>query len=839
MNDRIDTPEKDLTLIVDPIAETMPQPTFDVDGPAAPLIDTDQRYPDEPPAPPSLGCGTLMWIVAGILLLFGASFLGQVGPWLTAEFLTLSGMSMPPFVRPAMAVGQWLFVAGAFWLLQRAWQPLPRYRALFDTWILAAFFPLFLFPLRLIPAVEWPESAMPGLALQLVGLALFWLFLRWRIGQTPEKRWTPFGRSGPAPFVLIPLLMAGWFWVGEFGSLTETILQIVVGLFFGRVAALLLEQWLFGPISNDSRGPGNDFALGGWASSATLYLMGSAFALNGQLLFLPLMLSLLAWPVAGLMLAQQGRSGAGWLLGIAVALAFAFSDADELTVLLLDSFNEIPGQMMIAAWSTVAVSIVVGFVMWFLRNRSYGVVTGATGWIGALLLWVGAVVLYFAGGVTGFHGDRLFVIFEEQMDVTAAYQIASIDVRRDHVYTTLVERANNSQSELRSALDDWGIAYQPYYLVNAVEVEAGWPLQWWLARFEGVDRVLQSPRMRPVAAVPEPSSGDLDAPSETQWNLKLIGADRVWNELNVRGLGITIGQSDSGVQFDHPELADSYRGHDGDHHFNWLDPWLGRDAPYDLGGHGTHTLGSALGNSVGVAPDAEWFACANLVRNLGNPALYLDCMQFMLAPYPLGGDPLRDGDPTLAADVLNNSWGCPSLEGCDAESLRTGVEALRAAGIFVAVSAGNDGSGGCETVTAPLAIYENVFSVGAMDEFGVVADFSSRGPVTVDGSRRTKPDILAPGVDVLSATPSNTYAAYPGTSMAGPHVAGTVALMWSANPALIGQIERTEQILAETAQPYDFATDEATCGRENETPNNVAGYGILDAYAAVERALTE
>ena len=813
-----------------PETETAPQ----MDGPGEPPL-TALELQTAP-----RGCGTLFWVVIGIIWIFGASIAGQVVPWISTEFLRVSGMSVPPFVRPLMALGHAIFVVGPLLLLLALWKPQARYRILFETWIVAAFFPLFLLPLRLIPSFQWAESAVPGLIVQLAGLLLFGAFLRWRIRQNPEKQWMPFGAPGPTPFLLLLILMATWFWVGEFGSLFETILQVVVGLLLGRVAMLLLEAWLFTPLSAESRGLGNDFALGGWASSATLYLIGSAFALNGQLLFLPATLAMLAWPLTGLMLAQRRRAGAAWLLGMVVALAFAFSDADELILLLLDSLHEIPGQVLVATWTAIGMSILVGFAMWLLRKRSYGVFVNppnTLGWVGVGLLWIGAVLLYFWGGVPGFHGDRLFVIFSDQADLSAAYAIDDIDARREYVYTTLVDHARDSQSGLLAALEGWGIAYQPYYLVNAVEVEAGWPMQWWLGRFDGVDRVLQSPVMRPLARLPEPSSGDLEAPAMVQWNLTLIGADRVWEELGVRGAGITIGQSDSGVQFDHPELLDSYRGKGGDHNFNWLDPWMGRDAPYDLGGHGTHTLGSVLGNSVGVAPDAEWFACANLVRNLGNPAFYLDCMQFMLAPYPQGGDAMTDGDPRLAADVLNNSWGCPSIEGCDAESLRVGAEALRAAGIFAAVSAGNDGSGGCGSLNAPLAIYESVFSVGAVDEFGVVADFSSRGPVTVDGSNRTKPDILAPGVDVLSSTPNNTYAAYPGTSMAGPHVAGTVALIWSANPALIGQIDRTEQILAESAQPYDFASDVPDCGDENVTPDNAVGYGILDAFAAVEMAL--
>jgi subtilisin family serine protease len=276
-----------------------------------------------------------------------------------------------------------------------------------------------------------------------------------------------------------------------------------------------------------------------------------------------------------------------------------------------------------------------------------------------------------------------------------------------------------------------------------------------------------------------------------------------------------------------------------------------------------------LGKTVGVAPGATWFACANLARNLGNPARYLDCLQFMLAPFPLGGDPFRAGDPTQAADVLNNSWGCPEeAEGCDATSLLPAVRALRAAGIFVVASAGNEGPA-CSTINDAIALYDEVFSVGALDEAGNLAPFSSTGPVTVDGSGRVKPDILAPGVRVLSAFPNSSYETTDGTSMAGPHVAGVVALVWSANPALIGDIDRTEQILIDAVTPFtgtlgalaDLAADTATPAPATEPtwidqldsanqlrsclaqtdltviPNNVAGYGIINAYRAVQLAL--
>ena len=328
----------------------------------------------------------------------------------------------------------------------------------------------------------------------------------------------------------------------------------------------------------------------------------------------------------------------------------------------------------------------------------------------------------------------------------------------------------------------------------------------------------------------------LPAPADLPWGLTRIGADRVWSELGVRGEGIVVGQSDTGAQWDHPELRDTYRGRDGAHDYNWFDPWHHTTAPTDIGGHGTHTLGTILGQSVGVAPGAEWYGCVNLARNLANPALYADCMQFMLAPFPLGGDPLSDGDPARGAHVINNSWGCPDLEGCDPNALVDAVRALRAAGVFVVTSAGNDGDA-CGSIAHPISLYDESFSVGAIDSTGRIASFSSRGPVTVDGSSRVKPDIMAPGVGVLSAYPGSTYSSAGGTSMAGPHIVGVVALMWSANPDLIGDIDRTEQILIETAQEYDYARHGyPTCGESGATPNNAVGYGLVDAYAAVRGA---
>jgi len=209
----------------------------------------------------------------------------------------------------------------------------------------------------------------------------------------------------------------------------------------------------------------------------------------------------------------------------------------------------------------------------------------------------------------------------------------------------------------------------------------------------------------------------------------------------------------------------------------------------------------------------------------------------MLAPFHQDGDPFIDGKPELGANVLNNSWGCPEVEGCDAETFLPAVKALKDAGIFVVASAGNSGYGGCSTVQDPLAIYEEVYSVGAINENGDIAGFSSLGPVEVDGSGRIKPDIVAPGVDVLSSYPGSTYEINSGTSMAGPHIVGVVALMWSANPNLIGNIERTREILNSTADHVTGVSP--VCGEQGQIPGNSSGYGVVNAYKAVLKALDE
>lgn len=256
--------------------------------------------------------------------------------------------------------------------------------------------------------------------------------------------------------------------------------------------------------------------------------------------------------------------------------------------------------------------------------------------------------------------------------IIAGRDISDVEERRAWVYETLVAEADTSQAGLVAWLDERGIPYTRYYLTNRIEVGGSAIARWQIERRSDVAKVLYNPTLRPLETLPAATPATGGPPSELTWGLESIGVPKVWKEFGARGAGVVVGQSDSGVDPIHPALADGYRGTVmGTDDYNWLDPWFDKPQPYDPTGHGTHTLGTAVGdNLVGVAPDAIWLGCINLARAFGNVANYLDCMQFMLAPHPCGGDPLRDWRPDLAADVSNNSWGCTErIEGCDQETL--------------------------------------------------------------------------------------------------------------------------------------------------------------------------
>lgn len=612
-------------------------------------------------------------------------------------------------------------------------------------------------------------------------------------------------------------LLLPWAWVGAFGGLFETVAAGFAALAVGWLAARILAP-LAAALGDDRPGgfQGLLAALGaGLALGVVIVPLAGAAGEPGIALVELCVLPILGFAVDGL------RRGAALLVGIAAFGPLAFVDPEETNPLL--------GTSDVGYWALIGtacafllaalIAVAAGLAGRFVERvrRPVAVVT-------VVAVAVAVSVFQVTLGQPGLHGDRLFVVMKEQADLGGLAGVADRGERLRQTYERLVRTAERSQAALRRDLRKFRADATPYYLVNGLEVDGGPIVRKWLEGRSDVDRVLTNPVLRPLPDDPDPMRGDAAKPDGPLWNVKLLNADQVWSAANVRGAGIVVGSSDSGVDGAHPALAQGFRGGDD----SWYDPWHDTTRPTDINGHGTHTLGSALGrDGIGVAPDATWIGCVNLARNLGSPAHYLDCLQFMLAPFPHGGDPFRDGRPDRAAHVLTNSWGCPELEGCDGRVLRPAVDALTAAGIFVVVAAGNTGSR-CGTISDEPATVPAAFAVGAVTRQQEVADFSSRGPVP----GASKPDAMAPGVEILSALPGGGYGALDGTSMAAPHVAGVVALMWSANPRLVGDIERTADILRSTGRVAGLTASPRNCGDER----NVRGAGLIDALAAVTAA---
>jgi serine protease AprX len=452
--------------------------------------------------------------------------------------------------------------------------------------------------------------------------------------------------------------------------------------------------------------------------------------------------------------------------------------------------------------------------------------------------------------------SEALIVFSEQADLSGAANLPTKLEKGRYVYNALREVAERTQAPMRKMLQERGIPYESFYGVNMIKVTASRDLLYELAGRDEVVKIDANPKVR--SSIPVPNTTPLTGPySSTQsqqsqmvtqqaagvieWNVAKVNAPKVW-ALGYHGEGMVVANADTGVQWDHIALKSHYRGWNGttvDHSYSWHDATSDHSlVPIDPQFHGTFTMSEmvgddGLGNQVGVAPGAKFIACRNMDKHgVGSAAQYIECFQFLIAPYPMGHPELAN--PAMAPDVINNSWDCPPSEGCSLTTLQAIEKAVNAAGIYQSMAAGNYGPS-CSTVKTSPAIYSTGIGVGATDSSNKIASFSSRGPVTVDGSQRLKPELVAPGLNIRAAIPyQNMYQNYwSGTSMAAPHVAAAVAILWQARPSFNGQIAATTQQLTKTALPI---TTTQSCGALPGTavPNAVFGYGLLDILKAVQ-----
>ncbi|WP_191841428.1 S8 family serine peptidase [Catellatospora chokoriensis] len=420
----------------------------------------------------------------------------------------------------------------------------------------------------------------------------------------------------------------------------------------------------------------------------------------------------------------------------------------------------------------------------------------------------------------------VMVLMRDRADLSAAAGIAQHAERAGYVFRQLGLTASRSQQPLADYLRGHDARFEQFWLTNAVIVsDADAPLVQALAARSDIARIRESGTVKLQQAQPAPRAA---AVGGVEWGVDRIRAPEVWSQFGTRGEGIVVANIDTGVQFDHPALVEHYRGKTAtgfQHDYNWFDPSqvCGQftNGPCDNNDHGTHTMGTMVGgdasNQTGVAPGAKWIAAKGCEGDSCTDSALLRSGQWVIAPTDGAGLNPR---PDLAPNIVNNSWGGGSGDPFYADIVNAWVQA----GIFPAFANGNSGAA-CDTASSP-GDYPSSFSVGAFDVDNHIAGFSSRGPSRFNDE--VKPDISAPGVSVRSTVPSNGYATFSGTSMATPHLAGTVALMWSAAPSLVGDIAETRRLLGATAVDMPDASCAGAGG-----DNNVWGEGRLDAYSAV------
>ncbi|HWR64665.1 MAG TPA: S8 family serine peptidase, partial [Bellilinea sp.] len=358
------------------------------------------------------------------------------------------------------------------------------------------------------------------------------------------------------------------------------------------------------------------------------------------------------------------------------------------------------------------------------------------------------------------NGSADFVIeMAEQADLSAAYAISDWNERGQYVVDTLKATADRSQKGVRGQLERQGARYTAYFASNVVVVRGGSQ-----RALEAVANLPEVARVRaPIMVRLEPVQSKILQPFRltlpqasiqgvTDWGITDTGAPSFWSTFERQGEGIIVANIDSGVKYNHPALAQSYRcvAGNADDSRCWFNANPGVNCPIgvpcDDNGHGTHTMGTMVGNddsvltdNVGMAPSAQWIACRAFRGTEDAPDAALNaCAEWILAPA---------SNPANRPHVVNNSWGITGHN----EWFRPIVRAWLAAGIFPVFSAGNSGSNStCGNIGSP-ADYPEGLTVTAHDTLGQIAWFSSKGPNFYGEISFVKPNLSAPGVSIRSA----------------------------------------------------------------------------------------
>ncbi|NUM34238.1 MAG: S8 family peptidase [Candidatus Brocadiae bacterium] len=385
---------------------------------------------------------------------------------------------------------------------------------------------------------------------------------------------------------------------------------------------------------------------------------------------------------------------------------------------------------------------------------------------------------------------RVIVEMKEQFDIdTIRQNVRNTKEAKQEIMETLKKKSNDSQEWVRNFLQN-NQRFQKveeihsFWLVNAVSFKSNANVIRELAANEDIKGIYlckEEQMIHPIAATSRETKA---------WGVKHIKADKA-QASGVTGKGIVVAVVDTGVNLNHPGFAP------GQVLANLGKSFVSGEADAEDGhGHGTHCAGTVASAEYGVAPDAK-IVPVKVLSKSGSGSW----------------DGVMKGVQYAAetADLMSMSLGGGAS--ASGNVVETAVKNAIKAGIHCVIAAGNSGPN-AKTIGTPGVVLEAV-TVGAIDNKGVIASFSSRGPTVYNTS---KPEIVAPGVNVPSLWKNGGTNTISGTSMATPHVAGLVALILSTNKSLTP--EQVKALLIKTA----FGTKQV----------NVYGDGCVDADASTK-----
>lgn len=306
---------------------------------------------------------------------------------------------------------------------------------------------------------------------------------------------------------------------------------------------------------------------------------------------------------------------------------------------------------------------------------------------------------------------------------------------------------NGAQAHLQSFLNSRGVKYESFWIDNKMVIEnldSG--LVNSISNVRGVAKIEKEPvidltPMRTIE-VPDWGSNRTKNDSMAEWGIRKIRADQVWEAFNLTGAGVVVANIDSGVRWTHEALKDNFR-----QAYGWFDPYLFQSNPYDLNGHGTHTIGKFVlcnsqdesiktrsclficnlifvgtivgGKGIGVAPNATWIACKGCNALQCRAIGLFRCGQWIQCPFTdnIG----LNRNCSMAPQIVSNSWG-----GGNDDAWYDGViKSWQTSGIIPVFAIGNSGPR-CKTANSP-GDRPNLIAVGSTEEDNKISDFSSLG----------------------------------------------------------------------------------------------------------------